>query len=320
MNTDLTNTLANWESVNRVNDLRSGLTALGKRNPAAVSFLDMIRTQLSNKLDSMHMDPCGQLQSWFRNPMSHLAQNDSETFNRLAQGLPPPAALTPDEIQANTERAETALKASDALFEKTSHAILGNELKQSTEYGYNGMVIYVFHPIILFKNGDVLGAPGAISDPEGLLSNKAHYPKNWGHWRKNQGHYEYTYSDKDENWSHFDNDGVDEASTDSLKLEGHYQHFGGGLPMGGTVSTAWSDFIFHRDGTFETGGGASVTAETSSARTFASEQKVGRHGHYEIRGQVLKATFDDGDQKLFSLIGGQNNMSTVWINGVSYSK
>lgn len=238
----------------------------------------------------------------------------------LAGGTEAPAANADSVANAPATVTAAPPQVSTGNAAKLAADIEGFGFDSCTRVGYGGMVMYVPCPVVLFKNGGALTDVEGLDHPQGIAAHRAAKPKHWTQWRR-QG--ERVQLMKADGWKNITYTAVYSTLPKSFSLDGRFHSMSGGGNTalgGGEAVAAWSDYLFHPDGSVQRDGGAGASSTGQAVSVATSSKVASLRGRYRVDGLILAIDYDDGSKERRVIIADpkDNGKGTMWLDGVGY--
>ena len=189
--------------------------------------------------------------------------------------------------------------------------------------GIGGSMSIDLIPEILFKNGDVCTDIKVSIDKSSLKSHKKNNPQSWTTWKEENGN---VYVKNGTGWDKpaFTLDRSKMIKTGE-KIEASFTRTRGSGNVDGTNSAIGMEkYTFHKDGSFEHEGIISVHSEFDDGydKSVADSyyKKPNQKGKYYIDNYTLILTYEKGLTSTKFLITFKDDLSMIWIDGMTYMK
>ncbi len=308
-----------WESSQSVARLRSHLNGEG----LSAALRDQVGTQASKLIQQIasRATPCVAAVS-----LTHL--EDAQFAADLPQLLggttniaatPPKGSPTGQPNKASVPTDPSApVNSGNAV--KLAPEIEGFAFDSCTRMGYGGMILSVPCPVVLFKNGSALTDVEGLNHPNGLAAHRTSNPENWTQWRR-QG--DRVQLNKTKGWEFTQYTPVYSTLPTNFRLDGRYRSMNGVGTLavgGGQAVAAWTNYLFHPDGTVQRDGGVGSSSTDTDVSVTAGSTQAGRRGRYKVDGLVLAIDYDNGARERRIIIADPKDQGrgTMWLDGEGY--
>lgn len=245
-----------------------------------------------------------------------LAPHDAEACTLLASSLGSRPQVAAPAGGSSAPPAQGKAVPSPPAGAHSGAAVAGFGILLNYGFGYGGMTIARYDPIVLFQDGSILTDIEGLADPS--ADRRAH-PDHWSRWRQTSGRYEYLAEDGQ--WRAIPDGQVWKSPPNASRLAGRFTHVGGGgnLAFGGTSGVfAQTSYAFLSGGRLIREGVASASAEAGDTRTVTGSQSGGRGGRYSVSGFTIDVRYDDGGRESMILMTHPRDPDIIWLDGVSY--
>ncbi len=302
-----------WQRANGVAQIRARLPEL-EQFPAQKLQIDQGVATMVKLASARGARDCAAAVSLARAPDAQFAKVAPQLIGPTAAGAKAaPAAPVAESVAPRTDVPPSPSHA--AVLEQ----IDGFAFNTRMTMGVGGALTTDTHPIVLFRNGDVLKRVEALSYPGGLDAHKRARPGDWSRWQRSAGVLQITTA---KGWEKLPFQTTYPKLPDGLRLNGVYRRLGGGGTVGiggGDSVAAWEEYRFGADGHVERGGGAGSRTETSGGSVVTQSVKPLRRGRYRVEGLLLHIDYDDGSREQRVLITDPKGpMRAIWLDGVGY--
>lgn len=208
-----------------------------------------------------------------------------------------PASTANNQKVANADQKPVPVKSSGKGI--TAAEIKGLVLHRETRLGVGGMVIFVYFPYLILKNGTMYQHLDVIPADINEAESKQNEPTKWGTWKPDGKGLIVTHRNKDGSTTKPDSwTGLSWATPakPNEKLIGSYSTISGGgntAMGGGSMVVSSKSITFNNRGqfTYESVGGGSFNGSTGSVTAYSSKNNAGT---YILDGYGIELRFNDG--------------------------